>query len=150
MSSSLKANWLLKLRVGARACIAVQPPEVELRGVAKPIALQVVIAHLDHLLGAQRDEREIFAGASTRGFVLAGVRLPASWAPHDITDEKGTHFLREQTISAAAGGTAAAAPSEVRAPMCAQRTGHRVFTGNHQLAPRCRAGRTCRLASIHR
>ena len=47
---------LLQLRVGARTWVAVGPRAVELRGMAESFTFHVVIAHLDHTLGLQRDE----------------------------------------------------------------------------------------------
>src|SRR6266566_5422503 len=58
----VEADRLLQLGVGARARLAVRTPADELRRVPEPRALHVVVAHLDHPLRAQRDERKVLVG----------------------------------------------------------------------------------------
>src|ERR1700759_1438815 len=61
----------VELRVGARRRLAVRAPAVELRGVAEPLALHVVVTHLDDPLGPQRHERQVLAVVPSRVLVLA-------------------------------------------------------------------------------
>src|SRR4051794_30367918 len=51
----------VELLVGARRRLAVGPPALEARGVAEPIALQVLVGDLGDEVEAQRLPREVLA-----------------------------------------------------------------------------------------
>jgi hypothetical protein len=55
----IEADRLLELLERARARLAIGPPPDELRRVAEPIPLHVVVPDLDDPLGSERDEREV-------------------------------------------------------------------------------------------
>jgi hypothetical protein len=76
----LEGRRLFKLGVGAWSGFSIGAPAIELGGVAEPVTFHVVVADLDHPLGPQRHEGEILASIPTGGFILRGVRSPASWA----------------------------------------------------------------------
>src|SRR6185437_7834992 len=61
------ADRLLELLEPARGRVAVRAPADELGRVPEPRALHVLVAHLDHPLGAQRDERQVLARVPPAG-----------------------------------------------------------------------------------
>src|SRR5215467_11467059 len=69
--AEVEADRLFKLLVGARLRVPVGPPADELGGVPEPPALHVVVAHLDHPLRAQRDERQVLARVPAADLGLA-------------------------------------------------------------------------------
>src|ERR1700730_4604853 len=83
----VEADRLLQLLVGTRARLAVRPPPDELGGVPEPRAFHVVVADLEHPLGAQRDEGQVLARVPPaghgrlRGPLPGGVRTPVPRMP---------------------------------------------------------------------
>src|ERR1700753_2414506 len=69
--AQVEVDRFLQLRVRARLGGPVRAPAHELRGVPEPDALHVVVAHLDHPLGAQRHERQVLARVPPAALGLA-------------------------------------------------------------------------------
>jgi hypothetical protein len=67
----VERDRLLQLLVRAGGRLAVGPPPHELGGVPEADALHVVVAHLDHPLGPERDEREVLVGVPPAPLALA-------------------------------------------------------------------------------
>src|ERR1700733_1025645 len=63
----VEAHRLLQLRVRARRWLTIRPPAHELGGMTEAHALHVVVADLDHALGAQRDKRQVLVGVPPAG-----------------------------------------------------------------------------------
>src|ERR1051326_4119947 len=57
----VEVHWLLELIEGTRLRRPVRAPADELGGVPQPRAFHVVIADLQHALGAQRCERQVLS-----------------------------------------------------------------------------------------
>src|SRR5215469_14768560 len=77
----VETDRLLQLRIRARAGLAIRPPPDELGGVPEPRSLHVVVADLEHALGAQRDERQVLVRVPPAGHgrprgPLPGLVLP--------------------------------------------------------------------------
>src|SRR4029077_17969721 len=100
----IKADRLLQLLVRARARLAVRPPPDELGGVPEPRALHVVVADLEHPLGAQRDERQVLvrvppAGHGRARRALSGLlRRPVPRVPLKARDQRLQLFKQRDPL----------------------------------------------------
>src|SRR5580658_6846993 len=63
----VEADRLFELSVGTRPGLAVRAPAHELGGVPEPRSLHVVVADLEHALGAPRDERQVLVRVPPAG-----------------------------------------------------------------------------------
>src|SRR5262245_23282923 len=67
----VEADRPLELVIRTRAGLAVGTPADKLRGVPEPVALHVVVSHLDDALRPQRGKGQVLLGVPPAAFVLA-------------------------------------------------------------------------------
>src|ERR1700761_9586281 len=63
----VEADWLVELGVRARPGLTVRAPPDELGRMPEPGSLHVVVADLEHALGAQRGERQVLGRVPPAG-----------------------------------------------------------------------------------